>query len=400
MQSTPGGSGRFHALGRKGAWAVAGGVLLLAGGCGQASGADKDVGATSQAINGENNGEGSGGGDNYGEPGAALNLPPDPHWDRADDLIIAPIWRGNTTKGQLYTPLWRGAFPGVEEAIYTPPDGDCRDRKLTVRVDWDSVANTVHFLIKGKNVVQYPSVTRTAGTEWQYNPFHPTPQNVVHGAYRMWIIEASVTNAEELWYDANTLNLVATSFTAATQPANTIPVQFPAFSITGTHQFEPDSHGFVSHQFTEPYSAFTVEGGLYARDWVTFAPLDLCESLPLQPAVSQLRPVASPWIPAAQAPTFLEILQSGLSFDVHVEEQTDPTVNDGNLPYVYSGISAYGNHPGMQGGIPNGGHLELTAAILNVAPTIDPVPFGNGLGCQQYVNEARFSAPLYCQGQQ
>ena len=332
-------------------------------------------------------------------PAAALNRPPNPKWTGADDQLIAPIWTGNVDKGQLYTPLWRGALPGVEEVVYTPPDQNCSNRKFTIRVDWDSAANTVHFLIKGHNIVPDPSVNRALGTEWQFNPFHPTPQNVTNGAYRLWIVEASVTRQEKLWYDGTTLQLAATEFTAATQPAGSIQVSLPAFSIQGTKQFNADSKGNVVHEFTQAYDFFPTEGGLYSRDWVTFAPLDLCEAAPLQPAISQLRPVASPWLPPSQSPTFREILTSGLAFDLHVEEKADPNVNDGNLSYVYSGISAYSNHPGMQGGVPNGSHMELSAAILNVAPPIDPVPGGNGQGCTQYINEARFSAPLYCQGQ-
>jgi hypothetical protein len=336
---------------------------------------------------------------------ASLDAPPNPNWTQADEELIAPIWTGNQDKGQMYTPLYRGALPGLEEYVYTPPGGDCSPMKGTVRVDWDSAADTVHFLIKGKGFPKNPSLTRTDGVDYWFNPFHKVPRDVVNGKYRMWIVEAAVTSKEKLWYappgpypECATTGagvpcgpLRATEFTSATQPPDA-PIQLvaPTFSITGTLQFEPDDNGFISHEFTNKYSAFTNEGGMFSRDWVTFAPLDLCQAHP-GPVLpkSQLRPVASPWLPADQAPTWREILGANLSLDVHLEEPADPNVLGGNLTYVYSGISVMGNLPGLKGGVPNGSHALLTGAIINVQPPIDQVPGGNGPGCTPYVNEAR-----------
>jgi hypothetical protein len=104
---------------------------------------------------------------------------------------------------------------------------------------------------------------------------------------------------------------------------------------------------------------------------------------------SQLRPVASPWIAPDQAPSWREILGANLAFDLHAEEAADPNVLGGNLPYVYSGVSVVANMPTLRGGVPNGAHASLTAAITNVQPPIDFVPGGNGDGCHPYMNEAR-----------
>ena len=67
---------------------------------------------------------------------------------------------------------------------------------------------------------------------------------------------------------------------------------------------------------------------------------------------SQLRPIASPWQPPEQAPTWHDILAANLAFDLHAEEVADPHVLGGNLPYVFSGISVVGNMPTLKGGVP------------------------------------------------
>lgn len=333
----------------------------------------------------------------------ALDLDADPKWNLADELLIAPIWRGNNDEGQMYSPLWRGALPGIEEYVYTPPSGDCRGIKATVRIDWSKSKNTVKFTIKGKNFVPHPSVHRTEGVNYWPNEFHPAPKDFDNGAYRLWIIQGTVTNKENLWYappgdygaecqfGPPCGPLRATQYTSTTQPPDA-PVQLvaPTFEITGSQQFQPDANGFFSHQFTNHYGQFTNEGGMFAGDFVTFAPEDLCQAHPgpVFPK-SQFRPVASPWIAADQAPGWDAFLAANLSFDLHAEETADPNVLGGNLPYVYSGISVVGNMPVLRGGVPNGAHAVLTGAITNVQPPIDLVPGGNGLGCTAYMNEAR-----------
>jgi hypothetical protein len=334
---------------------------------------------------------------------SALDSDPDPQWNAVDDALNAPVWRGNHDEGQLYTPLYRGALPGIEEYVYAPPSGDCRGMKATVRMDWSKKKNFVNVTIKGKNFVSHPTVHRTEGVDYWFNAFHPAPKDFDHGAYRLWIIQGATTNKEKLWYSPPgdygadcqfgppCGPLRATQYTSATQPPDA-PVELvaPTFGITGTKQFQADATGHFSHSFTNRYDKFTNEGGLFAIDWVTFAPEDLCQAHPgpVFPK-SQFRPVASPWIPADQAPSFGAFLAANLAFDLHAEEEADPNVLDGNLPYVYSGISVVGNMPGLRGGVPDGAHAVLTGAITNVQPPIELVPGGNGLGCHPYMNEAR-----------
>ena len=329
-------------------------------------------------------------------PNAASRAPAIRRWTLADELIIAPIWVGDEDKGTLYTPLFRGALPGIEELVYAPRSGDCRRPKATVRVDWDKAADTVRFIIKGHDMDAGPSVQRTDGVDYWDNPFHPNPKDFTNGAYRLWILQASTTRLEKLWYSGADLSLAATEFTAPSQPPGTIELQLPSFLITGTKQMGHESGDFV-HEFTNSYAHFTNEGGLFSGDWVTFGPLDLCQAAPFQPAISQFRPIASPWQPPETAQSWRNYLRAGLAFDLHAEEKADPNVLDGNLPYVYSGVSVLSNHPGMQGGVPNGWHMVLMGAILNVQPPLEPVQKGNDLGYTAYVNEPRVSAPRYCE---
>jgi len=344
----------------------------------------------------------------YGrDPGHALDAPPNPRWTPDDEALIAPVWRGTDAKGQLYVPLWRGALPGMEEWVYTPPNGDCRPdkyAKATIRLDWDQSTNTVHYLMKGVRFDPHPTVHRTEGVNWWYNPFHPAPKDFTDGAYRLWTIPLSVRRTVNLYYDPTTLQLIGTDYTLSPPPTNAIALNFPVFAITGSQQIKPAEDGSFSHQWTVPWDHLTNEGqgtkpGLFSQSWVTFAPVDLCEAAPLQPAISQLRPVASPWQPPDQGPTWATVMQLGLGFDFHAEEVADPNVLEGNLPYVYSGVSVVSNNASMQGGVPFNWHMPILPALLNVAPPVEPVPHGgNTLGCVGYVNEDHHAAPLYCQG--
>ena len=332
------------------------------------------------------------------DPAAALDAPPNPRWTEADDVLIAPIWRGDDDHGSVYAPLFRGATPGLEERVYTRADHDCtKGAKGTVRIDWDKATNTVHYLIKGKHFDRRPTVIGTDGVDWFFNPWHNSPKDIVEGHYRLWTVIGSVTRTEQLYYDPNTLLLIGTEFTMPTPPPNAITIALPTFSITGSSQFEPDDDGFVSHQYTVAYDKVTTEDGHFSRCWTVYGPEDLCEALPLQPAVSQLRPIASPYLPPDKAPSWVEILHGGLALDLHVEPPADPNVMFGNFPYVFSAFSVVENLTYIQGGVPNGWHAKLMSAILNVAPALEPVPGGNGQGCQLYVNEAHVSAPRYCQ---
>ena len=130
-------------------------------------------------------------------------------WIDADCRLIGPIWTGDDNKGQLYSPLWRGAGGAIEDWI--PPGATfSKDSKGTVRIDWDKTANTVHFTIKLYRAPVSPRITRVDGGDpeisnpadprhyvpppqasWWYNKFHTNPKDMPvkasNGtAYRLW----------------------------------------------------------------------------------------------------------------------------------------------------------------------------------------------------------------------
>lgn len=372
--------------------AVLGGaaVLLVLMGC-QGSHSEA-TGEASQPVS-------SGSGDP--DPTNAARHAPIATWTAADDNIISTIWLGDDAKGTLYTALFRGAFPGIEDYVYAPGDGDCTKSKATLRIDWDRAQNTVHFLVKGKGFPVRPNIRRTAGVEWFPDQFHNDPKDFDAGAYRLWLILGSTTRKANFWYDPNTLLLQGSDFDFPNgPPAGDIPVAFPVISITSSKEFDPDANGFAVHEWDAAYDHVTVESGTFARSWATFAPLDLCEAAPLQPGISQLRPYVSPWQPASIAPTWQDMLHAGIGFDVQIDERTDP--NDaygGNLPYVFSGISYAGNMTAQQGGVPNGWANSILTSFQNVSPVNFPVPGGNGTSCHPYLHEPHVTAPRYCEGQ-
>ena len=190
------------------------------------------------------------------------------------------------------------------------------------------------------------------------------------------------------------------AFSAPSQPPNTIEIKLPAFRILGTKQFVPDANDNVHHEFTSAYDVFTSEGGLYSFAWVQFAPEDLCQAAPLQPHISQLRPIQVPWQPGSAGVPWTTFLRGNLAFDLHLERTTDPTVNDGYLPEVWGNVSVTSTDAAYRGGIPNGWHQTIMSAIQSVSPVLDPVQGGGNVnGCVGYVNEPHVTAPLYCQGQ-
>jgi hypothetical protein len=374
---------------------VVGGFGLAVLGCqGSDRAPGEAAGSTSQAV--------SSGGGLVDEVRDALARPPDPHWTALDDRILGPIWSGDDTKGAVYGPLFRGGFPGMEDTIYTPDDNDCRRSRSTIRVDWDQAANTVHFMVKGKRWPVSPNVTRTEGVTWFPNTFHNDPKDIVNGAYRLWIILGSTTDQTNFFYDPNTLLLLGTVFDLGGPPPNTIAIPFPIFSLTGSNQFDPDSNGNALHEFTLNYSAVTNESATFSRTFASFVPQDLCETLPMQPDKSQLRPYVTPWQPLSPAPNWHDMLHAGIGFSVQIDERVSPNNGfGGNLPYVYSGVDFLSNLLALQGGVPHGSGFQIITAIRNVAPGTLPIPFGDGLGCQVYIQEGtHVTKPRYCQGQQ
>jgi hypothetical protein len=331
---------------------------------------------------------------------AYLRQPPRSDWTEADQRVIAPRWLGDDDKGALLAPLYRGAFPGIEDLVWAPPDGDCSKRQLTVRIDWDSAANTVHYVVKGRHVDVNPTVTRTLGVDFFPDQFHNDPQSFDGGIYRLWTILASTNTTANFYYDATTLDLLGSEFDFSTPPPNAITQPFPVFSLMSSNPFVPDADGNVLHEYTLRYDAFTVEDGVFSRVLVTFIPLNLSHAAPLQPNISELRPYVSPWQPPGQALNFRDMLHAGLAFDTSLDPSAPPPPPGfgHNVPYAFAGVSYAGNVVALQGGVPGGQHFRIVTAIQSVAPTLDAVPGGNGTGCFGYVSEDHHTAPNFCQG--
>jgi hypothetical protein len=119
--------------------------------------------------------------------------------------------------------------------------------------------------------------------------------------------------------------------------------------------------------------------------------------LPYQPVTGQLRPYVAPALPVTESHPFNFILDTGMQFDLTIEEgqpQVPPGGDDTNRDYVYSGIGFLQNSPSLGGGVPSGWHFSLPAAIQNVQPAIESVP-----ACGGFLSDPHPSAPLYCQGQ-
>jgi hypothetical protein len=335
------------------------------------------------------------------EPVGASPMPPaDPRWTQADEQILAPVWAGNDDQGSVYLPLWRGAAAAIEDYVFAPPDGDCRPLKGTVRVDWDSTANTVHFLVKLRGVPVHPAVHRTSGVDFFPNAFFRPPIDIDNGQYRFWTILSSVANFALFYYRLSDFQLVGSQYDfPGGQPAGTLAVASPVFAIAPSHLMQPDEDGFVVHEWTVAYDHFTVEGGLFSFSYFTFVPQDLCQGSQYQLAISQLRPYATPWLPPSQAFSWRAMLHLGLTFDTTVDDasQTYPQT-DGFPPYVESGVAFLGNAAAVQGGIPRGWRISIPSLITQVAPPIRQVPNGDGLGCQAYIVDPHLTGPNFCAG--
>jgi hypothetical protein len=355
-------------------------------GCEAQRGSEPDVG---QAVPADSPGK---------DPAAALKKPPNPAWTAADDAIVVPVWAGDYDHGALYTPLWRGAFPGVEDYVYTPPGADCSDVKGTVRVDWDSTANTVHFLIKTRGLPAHPTVQRTEGVNWFPAPFHAAPKDVLVSAYRLWIVVTSTTHTANFFYDPASLSLLGSDLDFPSGPPSPVSISIPILALSDSLGFDIGADGHASHQYTVPYDRFTTEGGFYAFTYATFAPTDLCEAAPFQPDISQLRPYVSAWQPPSAGMSWKTMLSKGIGFDIQIDDASqDLSATGGNLPYGYSGISVAGNVPAFKGGIPKGQAMSIVAAFRNVGPAIEPVVGGDGPGCHSYVFEPHVTAPRFCE---
>jgi hypothetical protein len=332
-----------------------------------------------------------------------LLQPPVLAWTPVDDAVIAPVWSGDDNQGSLILPQWRGSGAAIEEYEYAPPSGDCRSMQGTIRVDWSAAANTVTFTLKYRGLPQNPSVTRTEGVDYFSNPYHVFPPTFESGVYRQWIILGAPIYPIKFYYDPVTLNVIGNQYDFPNGPPNNgqvVTVNIPSFTLSGSDAFSPDANGNVLHQYTIPYDNLTTESGQHSFARISYIPFNLCNTIPSNPALGQLRAYVGPWQPAGPGPSWPTVLHNNLSFDLQIEKAGDAPPG-GDLPYIFGGVAVMGNGTGQQGGVPKGYRLSVPAAIQNVSPTIIPIG-GNptGLGCTSYLNDPHVTAPNFCaQGQ-
>ncbi|UQA56123.1 hypothetical protein [Polyangium aurulentum] len=324
-------------------------------------------------------------------------MPPKLFWSVFDDAVLAPVWLGDDDRGTLYTPLWRGCNGAIEDLVYAPPDGDCRKIKGTARVDWDKAANTVHFTIKFRGVPPSPTIHRTEGVDFWYNPFHTRPKDLLSTGYRIWSISPTeaAPNAT-FYYDASTFLLLGSQYDFPQgPPPDSIAVPLRVYTLASSDLMFPDAQGNLVYQYAIPYDHITQEGGATGHIKVGILPHDLCQSNPSDPTAGQLRIYISPWQPPSAGPSWAEMLRGGLQLDATIEDATVPYPNN-DPPYGWSGVTLLSNTPAVQGGVPNGQTFQLVASIRNVAPAILPIDGGNGLGCKPFLYQPRVTGPNYC----
>ena len=321
-------------------------------------------------------------------------------WTAFDDSLVAPLWLGDDDKGALIAPLYRGAAVALEDFVFSPPDHDCTDSRATLRIDWDSHKNQVHYQIKYKKVPAHPSVHRTEGVDFFSNAFHQSPASFDNGGFRFWTILTAPTGlTKQFFYSATTFQFVGSEYDFPNgPPAGTFPIAIPVFTLFGSQLYFANSDGTMFKEYTVPYDHVTAESSKFSLLYTSFIPFDLCESNPVQVTLGQLRPWASPWQPQSLPPmTWKDILHNGPAFDTTVDEPKAFPATDGLESYGYSGIAYIGNAVAPQGGIPNGSVVHISSLILQVAPALRPIVGGNGVGCQSFVVEPHVTAPRFCE---
>ncbi len=321
-------------------------------------------------------------------------------WTKKDDKLTAPVWLGNEDKGALIMPLWRGAATGIEDHLFTPPDGDCTDTRGLMRVDWNSEENTVRYQLKFKKVPVHPSVHRTEGVDYFPNPIYGAPKDFEDGGYRFWTLLTAITGVTvRFYYDFTTLKYIGSEYDFPEGPPPAIGLDLPVFTLFTTHLIFPEEDGSMYKEYTVPYDAVTVEGGAYSFAYATYIPLDLCQAHPVQPTLGQLRTWVGPWLPPEEAPTWRDVLKNAPAFDLTADENKPFPETNGFEPYVFSGIAFLGNNPNFQGGVPNGYRASLPSLILQVAPGIRPIEGGNGPNCKPTLIDPHVTAPRFCEMQ-
>lgn len=300
-----------------------------------------------------------------------------------------PFGKGDISKGELRTMLYRGAAAPFEITVLATRN-DCQG-SLELEIEWDEEDDEVEVKLEGKNALDpYPDVVRTEGVDYFPNPFFPEPEDYYDGRYQLWIVGAAGP-ITMFFYDPVTLDLLGSEHDFEAPPP-AIPVPFPTLRMFATPMFQPKFNGDVKKKWEFSYSGM-VRGDRpeFSHHLVTFPPPNLCGVDPNRLDMSTLRPYVTAPFPAAEARPWSEYLAGGLLFDVTVETpdyHTEPPRT--NLAATFSGATA------IAGGVPNGWTFDIDAAFMNVAPPIRPWP-GAGT-CQQYYTPFHTTGLNVCGG--
>ena len=177
----------------------------------------------------------------------------DRRWTQFDEQLVAPVWSGDDDRGSLVAPLYRGAAVAMEDFVFVPPDHDCTDSRATLRIDWDSHKNQVHYQVKYKKVPVHPSVHRTEGVDFFTNRAHKSPASFDNGGFRFWTILTGPTGlTKKFYYDFTTFQFVGSEYDFPNGPP---PTAFRAPSAAD-EAWARDGAYLVFRQMRQDVAAF------------------------------------------------------------------------------------------------------------------------------------------------
>jgi hypothetical protein len=285
----------------------------------------------------------------------------------AEDSLVSAVGGGDSEKGFIAVPLYRGVAVPFELTVVATPNNCRNNLMLTMR--WNKNLNKVWVRLTGPpgSLERFPDVDRTAGVDYFPNPFFPEPEDYENGRYQLWIIGAGGPPTA-FFYDPNTLDLLGSALDFETPPPNAIVQPFPTLFMFATPTFQPKADGSVELDWQFDYAApGRGDRPEYSYHIVTFPPPNLCGANPFRLDLSTLRPYIADPFPASQAVPWSDYLRNGLLFDVTIEPPeyfSDPPLT--SLVATYSGATA------VAGGVPKGWNFDIDAAFGGNAPPIKP----------------------------
>ena len=298
---------------------------------------------------------------------------------------------GDASKGFYTHPIYRaGAVPFDFTVLPTP--GNCGNA-IQVSVGWDEDDNYVRVHIKGKNVLdKLPSIRRTEGVDYFFNPFQPEPKDYDNGRYTLWIVTSPGTG--NWFYDPMTLDLVGSEFDLEPeQTVGLIPVNIPYFVAIPSPFFQPDENGDIDMVYEYDYDAL-VRPDLPDQTHTvgTFLPHSLCQADPFRYDRTAAR---SHLIPqdASNALSWRDYWENGIIYDLTVEPPEYFT-----NPPTATNVGVYQGAIGVAGGIPKGQTLSFASFFGGTAPPLEHLPTAPGPGesCTQYYKPINPNAINIC----